>query len=286
VDKHASAAETQSTPALISTTLTEWSRQIAARLQADDPLGAVKLAQVILKSLPRHLLTYEQLLQVAWRLKRWEEGEDWGRRLLRADPGNALAWRALAQAAEHRGQRAQAHATWQRAFEAAPYSPEIRAGLSRTALRTGRKHNLVEDDPNALGLNLACLAQLYLRGYRWERAAAVYRQLIQADPRRIDFLQGLLVALWQQRARQEAYDLARHLTKQHPHLLLAWSVLDDLGDADDRALARNPITTMDPDGSFVRSWLSLPYERGRVELVVSPEDAELLTSELSKQTND
>ncbi len=278
MNKRSGDAETQQAPALISTTLAEWSREVAARLQADDPLGAVARAQVILKSLPRHLLTYEQLLHVAWRLNRWEEGEDWGRRLLRADPGNALAWRALAQAAEQRGQRAQAHATWQRAFEAAPYEPEIRAGLSRTALRTGKDHNLVEDDPNALLLDLACLAQLYLRGYRWERAAAVYRQLIQADPRRIDFLLGLLVALWQQRARQEAYDLARHLTRQHPHLLLAWSVLDDLGDADDRALARNPLATMDPDGAFVRAWLGLPYERGRVEVVVSPEEAALLTA--------
>ncbi len=278
MNKRSGDAETQQAPALISTTLAEWSREVAARLQADDPLGAVARAQVILKSLPRHLFTYEQLLHVAWRLNRWEEGEDWGRRLLRADPGNAWAWRALAQAAEQRGRRAQAHATWQRALEASPYEPEIRAGLSRTALRTGKGHNVVEDDPNALLLNLACLAQLYLRGYRWERAAAIYRQLIQADPRRIDFLLGLLVALWQQRARQEAYDLARHLTRQHPHLLLAWSVLDDLGDADDRALARNPIATMDPDGAFVRAWLALPYDRGRVELVVSADEAALLAA--------
>lgn len=42
---------------------------------------------------------------------------------------------------------------------------------------------------------------------------------------------------------------------------MAWVVLNALGDVDDKALARNPIRTMDPDGEFVRAWLRLPWDR-------------------------
>jgi tetratricopeptide (TPR) repeat protein len=256
--------------------LADWSAAVESALQIDDARQAARLAQVILRRLPRHLATYQRLLRATWQLKAWEEGEEWGRRLLRADPGNALAWRALARAAEQRSQRAQANATWQRAFETDPYEPEIRGGLSRTTVRMPGQPVA---EGNELMLTQACLARLYLRGYRWERAATLYRQLIQVAPARIDFQLGLLAALWQQRARSEAHQLARQLTQQHPHLLLAWVVLDELGDVNDKALARNPITSMDPDGEFVRQWLGLVYERGRTELAVSDQEALLLQQE-------
>ena len=255
---------------VVSTSLADWHAAIQRALQATNANRVGALAQVILRRLPRHLATYQQLLHTTWLLRRWEEGEDWGRRLLRADPGNALAWRALAMAAEQRGQRGRANATWQRAFEAHPYEPEIRAGLSRTMLRT------TPENDDGLTLNLACLAQLYLRGYRWERAAALYRQLGEADPRRIDFQLGLLAALWQLRARQEAYELARQLVQSQPYLLIAWAAIDALGDENDKALARNPIATMDPGGEFVRLWFGLPQENRHIELLVSVKEAELL----------
>lgn len=261
-------------PTTVATALTDWGYAIERALHAAEPLRAVVMAQVILKRLPRHLPTYQRLLGAAWQLKRWNEGEDWGRRLLRADPTNGLAWRALATAAEQRSQRAQAYATWQRAFETDPYDPEIRAGISRTAL--GGEESPLAVAPIALGLNLAALAKLTLRGYRWGRAAMLYRQLLGADPRRIDFHVGLLLALWQLRARDEAYQLARSLVGEHPHLLLAWVVLDELGDVNDKALARNPIQSMDPDGEFVSACLGLPHPARKTELVVTANEAALI----------
>jgi tetratricopeptide (TPR) repeat protein len=245
--KNSTSAATPANAGAISTTLADWHAAIEQALQAEDGDRVGALAQVVLRRLPRHLATYQQLLQATWLLRRWDEGADWGRRLLRADPGNALAWRALAMAAEQRGQRGLANATWQRAFEAHPYEPEIRAGLSRTMLRATSERG------DGLTLNLACLARLYIRGYRWERAAMLYRRLVEADPRRIDFQLGLLAALWQ----------------------LAWAAIDALGDENDKALARNPLETMDPGGEFVRSWFGLPQENRRVELLVSQKEAEL-----------
>jgi len=259
---------------LVPTPLADWNVLMERHLQEENPLQVVALAQVVLRRLPRHLSTYQRLLRAAWLLKRWEEGADWGQRLLRADPGNALAWRALAMAAEQRGQRAQAHAIWQRAFEASPYEPEIRAGLSRTNLRPPGDPEQSEQAP--LMLNPACLATLYLRGFRWERAARLYRALIQADPRRIDFQMGLLGALWQQRVTQETYRLARFLVQGHPYLLIAWVALAATGDENDKALARNPIEVMDPDGDFVSDWFGLHYEGQPATLLVNAREAELL----------
>lgn len=235
-----------------------------------EPETAARLATTVLQQSPRHLATYQRLLHITWDMKRWDEGEDWARRLLQADPGNALAWRALARAAEQRAKRGQAHAMWRRAFEMSPYSPEIRAGLARTSL----------DDPHALALDLACLAVIYLRGLRWEAAARSYRQLVKADPRRIDFQLCLMVALWQSRAVEEAYALAHHLVQSQPHLLPAWVVLDATGDENDQALARSPIETMDPDGDYVSSVLGVPMPARAVALPVTPDEAAWLASYL------
>ena len=254
----------------VRTPLAAWSTAIDQALAAGAAETAARLARVVLRRLPRHLATYSRLLEVAWQTKRWDEGEDWGRRLLQADPGNTLAWRALAQAAEQRNRRAQAQTIWQRAFEMSPYDAEIRAGLSRTSL----------DPPSALTYNAACLAALYLRGMRWELAAQSYRLLVQADRRRVDFQVCLAVALWQSGAEQEAYAVARHLVSQHPHLLMGWFVLHDTGDENDRALAANPLETMDPDGEFAEKVWGVTRPKSTAMLVVSAEDAALLDESL------
>ncbi|MEZ4681670.1 MAG: hypothetical protein R2932_46405 [Caldilineaceae bacterium] len=174
---------------MTTTVLADWAVAMEQRLAADDLEALVLLAQVVLRKLPRHLATYQRLLDAAWRLRRWEEGEEWGRRLLRADPGNALAWRALAMAAEQRGERAPAHATWQRAFEAAPYGVEIRAGLSRTTLHPAGAPVTPVGELPTLVLNLACLA--YSIGAGCTRAGnADLSPALQADARRIDFRLG------------------------------------------------------------------------------------------------
>ena len=264
--------------ALVSTALADWNFAIEEALMADEPAQAVALAQVVLKKLPRHLPTYQRLLRVAWALNHWAEGADWGQRLLRADPGNALAWQAVAMATEQRGQRAAARTIWQRAFEADPYAPDVRAGLDRTTLRDTANPS----SAHPLAFNLAALASLALRGHHWARAAQLYRGLIEADARRIDFQLGLLAALWQQRAMAESHQLACYLVQKHPYLLIAWVARAATGDENDRALARDPIATMDPDGDFVRTWFGLHYAGAAITLSVSEREGELLTTFLQK----
>lgn len=268
------SAQSTNPQAQVTTLLADCNRAMDRALALGEAQEAALMAQLVLHHLPRHLATYQRLLRITWTLKRWSEGEDWARRLLQADPSNPLAWQALATAAEQRGQRAQAHAMWQRAFEMSPYAPEIRAGLARTSL----------DDANALALDFACLGTIYLRGQRWEAAARAYRQLVKADPRRIDFQLCLMSALWQSRAHDEAYALARYLVQSKPHLLLAWVVLDAVGDENDRALAQHPISTMDPDGEFAEILLGIPVITHAVTepfmLHVDPVEAEWIASYL------
>ncbi len=251
-----------------SALLATWSAAMESALRDERPADAVRLAHVVLRQLPRHLPTYYRLIRAAWMLRRWEEGDAWGRRLLRADPANALAWRAAAYAAEQRAERARAQTRWQRAFECDPYEPETRAGLVRTSVDLARLPTL----------NEAALATLHLRGGRWDQAITQYRMLAQEDSRRLDFQSGLLIALWQSHTQPEAYEMARRLSQAQPYMLIAWTVVDAVGDADDRALARHPLSTMDPDGDYLRSALILNAPSRPVRLTIKAADRELLAA--------
>lgn len=250
----------------VTTSLADWSRAIDRAIDAGANMVAALMAEAVLGQLPRHLPTYTRMLQICWRLERWSEGEEWARRLLQADPGNPLAWRALAMAAEVEERRGQANVIWRRAFEMSPFDPDIRAGLYRTSL----------EPPNALTFNLACLAALHLRGGHWHVGAENYRQLVQADHRRVDFQVCLMVALWQAGKEDEAYTLARHLVQRHPHLLMAWHALAALGDENDQALAVNPVATMDPDYEFAATFWHIGLQNKDYAIRVTEADMSLL----------
>ena len=74
----------------MATSLAAWGRAIDRSVDAGAVDGAARLAGVVLGQLPRHLPTYERMLRLCWAERRWAEGEEWARRLLQADPGNAL----------------------------------------------------------------------------------------------------------------------------------------------------------------------------------------------------
>jgi tetratricopeptide (TPR) repeat protein len=256
---------------LVNTRLSDWGRTMDEHLRRGEAEAVAPLAQVVLRRLPRHLPTYARLLEAFWQLRRWDEGEEWGRRLLQADPYHGNAWRAVAQAAEQRGDRAVAQPIWRRAFEVDPYQPDIRAGLTRTTL--GHDEPLTMTEP--------CLGTLYLRGYRWRHAIAIYRTLVRADRRRLDFQVNLMAALWRQPNPGAAYQIARHLTRENPLLLLPWYVQAAVGDDDDRALAYNPLATMDPDGEYLHTWLRLvlaPAGERALELRLPAQNAMLTVS--------
>ncbi|MBV7337090.1 hypothetical protein KFU94_54460 [Chloroflexi bacterium TSY] len=247
---------------LVRTPLSHWSEFLATLFEEGQTRNLFDVAKVVLKRLPQHLPTYQLLLQAALQLKHWEEAADWGTRLLRADPSNELAWQAVALKTEEQGEREQARAIWLRAFEANPYAPDIRAGLSRTTL----------SETKQLELNQACLATLYMRMQRWRQAADLYAALIQANRQRLDFQIWRMIALWQDRSIREARQLAQNLVYHQCFLLIPWVVLEQLGDRNDKALALNPIQSMDPDGEYASNRTSLPLHRAPIEITVTEEE--------------
>lgn len=118
--------------ASVKISLRAWGEAMDDALEHRDTERVFHMSRIVLKQVPRHLPTYFRLLQALWMAHLWEEGVDWAQRLLRADPGNELAWAMLARAAEEHNKLDLARIYWSRAFENAPYNRIIRAGKNRT----------------------------------------------------------------------------------------------------------------------------------------------------------
>lgn len=221
--------------------LTDWNQAIDDLIQNRRAEQAIPRIRTVLKNFPRHLPSYFRLLQAIWILRRWDEGQDWALRLLRADPCNELAWAVLANAAEDRGALGEARGFWKRAFEQAPYSQHIRAGMVRTT--PGKV------DPMHLTSNT--FAALCRMDGRWERAAEQYTALQQEFPRRVDIQCALLESLWRAERQAEALRLATQLARREPNLLISWVVSAQAGDETDRALAQAPLASLDPDCEYM-----------------------------------
>lgn len=237
----------------VRVSLAAWNQAIDDLIQSREAIEAIARLRIVLRNLPRHLPSYFRLLQAIWILRRWGEGEDWALRLLRADPCNELAWAVLANSAEQRGNLADARRLWSRALDFAPYSPHIRAGVIRTS--PGR------EDP--LRLSPVALATLCRMDGRWERAAALFAQLQQENPRQVDLQCAWLESLWRAGRQEEALRLASHLVRREPNLLIGWLVSAHIGDETDQALAHAPLGALDPDGEYMldRFGVSIPPSR-------------------------
>jgi len=221
--------------------LAEWNQSIDDLIQNRQAEEAIARIRIVLKNLPRHLPSYFRFLQAIWLLRRWEEGQDWALRLLRADPCNELAWGVLANGAEQQGNLIEARRYWGRAFENAPYNQHIRTGMVRTT--PGKA------DP--LQLTPAAFATLCRMDGRWERAVELYTSLQQEHPRQMDLQSTLLESLWRAERQEEALRLASHLVRLEPNLLIGWLVSAQVGDETDQALAHAPLAALDADGEYM-----------------------------------
>ncbi|MEM7535324.1 MAG: hypothetical protein AAF639_24315 [Chloroflexota bacterium] len=290
---------------MIETRLNQWIAAMDVALGWQESHAMTQLAQVVLLRSPKNLAVYERMIQAAWQLAQWQEGDEWARRLLQADPGNPVAWQMTARAEEALGNHARAYAIWQRAFAYQPYSSEMRQGLYRTVTSTQSEISSTEQIPTEqipteqvsakpvtagvlFRLDNMCLAQLYLQSHQWAKATQLYSQLIKQNPQRVDFQVSLMVSLWQRDTQQgsiliqddiqnnEAYRWARHLVQRHQNLLAAWIVLDNIGDENDQALAKNPLESMDPTRQFMMDRFHITLAQNPVSIQVNEDELALL----------
>lgn len=251
-------------PRANSVPLTAWNQAIDELIQSRRAEEAIPRIRTVLKNFPRHLPSYFRLLQAIWILRRWDEGQDWALRLLRADPCNELGWAVLANAAEERGALSEARGFWKRAFEQAPYSQHIRAGVVRTT--PGKV------DPLQLTSNT--FAALCRMDGRWARAAEQYTALQQEFPRRVDIQCALLESLWRAERQPEALHLAAQLSRREPNLLIGWVVSAQVGDETDQALAQAPLASLDADGEYMAVRFGADLMPGKAATIsVSREEA-------------
>lgn len=257
-------------PPIEPSPLDDWRLAIEYCLESSAPEYALPLIQVVLLHRPRHLNTYVELLRALWMLGQWDGACLWARRLLRADPTHEMAWSVLARSAEARNDPHLAHQYWRLALEQAPYHAQIRAGALRTAL----------GQPAPLALNESTLANLCRMNGRWAEAAALYRRLLAQDPKRPDWQWSLLESVWRAGEMETSLELARYLVAREPNCYLGWLISMQMGDANDRALAQQPLIALDPDGLYAarryrlpqpqQPVVTLPTTRGEASLLYGP----------------
>ena len=252
--------------------LSVWGKAIDTALDEGEIQTAVDLAQLLLRKQPRHLATYERIIHLCWTARRWEEGREWGLRLLRGDPSNVLGWGILALSAEKRAEkrakragqtdRSTAHGLWDRALALDPYNAEVRAGWHRTA----------KDGTTQPVLNQAALAFLQLRAKQWSTAQPLFNGLARLDSGQIVYQMGQLLCLWRTQESRAARLLAQELTAAHRGMLAGWLVLASVGDVNDQAIARGHVQSLDPDGEYATRWLGNASQRMDYEVDLSEEE--------------
>ena len=252
--------------------LSAWGKAIDTALDEGEIHRAVALAQLLLRKQPRHLATYERIIHLCWTARRWEEGREWGLRLLRGDPSNVLGWGILALSAEKRAEKqaegggqtnlSTAHSLWDRALALDPYNAEVRAGWQRTATDLTTQPVLTQ----------AALAFLQLRAKRWEAALPQFFALSRLDSGQVIYSQGYLLSLWRTQDSRAARQLAQELTTTHRGMLAGWLVLASMGDVNDRAIAQGHVQSLDPDGEYATRWLGLASQRVDYEVSLSEQE--------------
>ena len=256
--------------------LSAWGKAIDTALDEGEIHRAVALAQLLLRKQPRHLATYERIIHLCWTARRWEEGREWGLRLLRGDPSNVLGWGILALGAEKRAEKraekqaerggqadlSTAHGLWDRALALDPYNAEVRAGWRRTA-----------NDPTTQPvLTQAALAFLQLRAKEWASALPLFDTLSRLDSGQVIYSMGRLLSLWRTQNGPGARGLAQELTASHRSMLAGWLVLASVGDVNDRAIAQGHVQSLDPDGEYATRWLGTASQRTDYEVNLSEEE--------------
>jgi tetratricopeptide (TPR) repeat protein len=107
----------------------------------------------------------------------------------------------------------------ERAYEMEPYNTAVREELLELYSRSKWP------EPDRLGVTRAALARFYCKGELYEQAVAELRQLLEAEPERIDLELLLVEALWHTDQRIEVNERCLRIVEELPYCLLANALL-------------------------------------------------------------
>lgn len=199
--------------------LSEYSAEIKALIDAGAVDAAIPMAQHLLRQYPKYIHGYRLLAEAAQKKGEYREAADLFRRVLSADPEDLAARTGLALVYSEEGILDEAIWQMMRAFELAPGNGEVRQNLRHLfEQRDGRA-------PGRLKLNSAALARVYLRDGWYERAIDELSAQLDSESDRVDLRVALAESLWRAGRRREAVETAHEILDELPFCLKANLIL-------------------------------------------------------------
>lgn len=234
---------------------------------AGEPREAIVVCRRILQTFPKHIGTYSVLGQASLALGDYEEAADLFRRVLSADPEHAPSHASLATIYERQGTYEEAIWSLERAFELSPADPQLRGRLRQLYIRAGLPAARIK-------MTRAALARAYLRGQLYHKAIRELRELVVAEPLRLDLRVALAEALWQEGHYEEAVAVCQGILAELPHCLKANLILGQIWlntEQDERARTLlQTAQSLDPDNIVAQSLFgarsALPPRTARLPL--------------------
>jgi len=242
-------------------TLGEAVRPIEEALAAGHHDQARARCLALLEQMPRALRAQRLLGEISLAQGLIAESNQLFRRVLRANPEDALALIGLALIHERRNEQSAALACYQ-------WVCELRPGNSQVLLEYNRLAYLLRRP--AFQLSRAGLARLYMRGGLWNRALWEWRAVLKRSPDRLDAQVGLIEVLWWQKQWPAAEASCREILQGAEQCLKALLILGAILALDGRAVEAwqflRPAVALDPDLGMARALCTrlTPEEREAV----------------------
>ena len=180
---------------------------------------AEAICQHILQYYPQDLGTHQLLGQIYLECKQPQKAQSYFRRVLEMDPENVSAHWGMGIACQDEGKLEEAIGELEQALEIKPDLSDLRSQLLRLYTE------LYGASRAQLRLSRAGLGRLYVKGEMLDRAIEEFREVLKADPGRVDVQMSLLEALWQSGQMEEAARLAEAVLEHLPQALKANLIL-------------------------------------------------------------
>lgn len=180
---------------------------------------AEAICQHILQYYPQDLGTFQLLGQINLERKRAAKARQFFQQVLEIDPENVSAHWGMGIAYQDEGNLENAIREFEQALEIKPDLSDLRSQLLRLYTE------LYGTSRAQLRLNRAGLGRLYVKGEMLDKAVEEFREVLKADPSRVDVQLSLIGALWQAGEVEESAKVCEEILQQFPNALKANLIL-------------------------------------------------------------
>ena len=180
---------------------------------------AKAVCEHILQYYPQDLGTFQLLGQIYLERKQSRKAREYFQQVLEIDPENVSAHWGMGIAFEDEKNLEAAVAELERALEIKPDLPDLRNHLLRLYTQ------LYGESRAQLRLNRAGLGRLYVKGEMLDKAIDEFREVLKAEPDRVDVQLSLIEALWRSGDVDGAAQICEEVLQRLPNALKANLIL-------------------------------------------------------------